>query len=43
VDYYGAMTPLKTMANASTPDAQTISIQPFDKRRDQLPACCVRA
>ena len=32
------MTPLKTMANASTPDAQTISIQPFDKRRDPLPA-----
>ncbi len=25
------MTPLKAMANASTPDAQTISIQPFDK------------
>lgn len=33
MDYYGAMTPLKSMANASTPDAQTISIQPFDKRR----------
>jgi ribosome recycling factor len=31
VEYYGAMTPLKAMANASTPDAQTISIQPFDK------------
>jgi ribosome recycling factor len=25
------MTPLKSMANASTPDAQTIAIQPFDK------------
>lgn len=31
VDYYGVMTPLKKMANASTPDAQTITIQPFDK------------
>ena len=31
VDYYGTMTPLKKVANASTPDAQTITIQPFDK------------
>ena len=31
VDYYGAPTPLKTIANASVPDAQTITIQPFDK------------
>ena len=31
VDYYGVATPLKTIANASTPDAQTIVIQPFDK------------
>ena len=31
VEYYGAMTPLKTIANATTPDAQTILIQPFDK------------
>lgn len=31
VDYYGAMTPLAQAANVSTPDAQTISIQPFDK------------
>jgi ribosome recycling factor len=31
VDYYGAPTPLKSMANASTPDAQSIVIQPFDK------------
>lgn len=31
VDYYGAPTPLKTIANASTPDSQTIAIQPFDK------------
>ena len=31
VEYYGALTPLKTIANATTPDAQTIVIQPFDK------------
>ena len=31
VDYYGVSTPLSQTANISTPDAQTISIQPFDK------------
>jgi ribosome recycling factor len=31
VDYYGVLTPLAQAANVSTPDAQTISIQPFDK------------
>ena len=31
VDYYGAITPLSQMSNINTPDAQTISIQPFDK------------
>ena len=31
VDYYGAVTPLSQMSNVSTPDPQTISIQPFDK------------
>ena len=31
VEYYGAMTPLKSIANATTPDAQTTLIQPFDK------------
>ncbi|QEY31374.1 ribosome recycling factor [Synechococcus sp. RSCCF101] len=30
VEYYGAETPLKSLATLSTPDAQTISIQPFD-------------
>ncbi len=30
VDYYGAETPLKSLATLSTPDSQTISIQPFD-------------
>jgi len=31
VDYYGSPTPLKSLANISTPDASTISIQPYDK------------
>ena len=31
VDYYGVQTPLSQAANVSTTDAQTISIQPFDK------------
>lgn len=30
VEYYGADTPLKSLASLSTPDAQTILIQPFD-------------
>jgi ribosome recycling factor len=30
VDYYGAPTPLKSLANISTPDASTLMIQPFD-------------
>jgi ribosome recycling factor len=31
VEYYGSETPLKSLANISTPDASTIAIQPFDK------------
>lgn len=31
VDYYGVNTPLSQTANITTPDAQTISVQPFDK------------
>nr|WP_199302922.1 ribosome recycling factor [Oscillatoria sp. FACHB-1406] len=31
VDYYGSETPLKSLANISTPDASTIAIQPYDK------------
>jgi len=31
VDYYGTMTPLKQVANISTPDAHTISVQPWEK------------
>jgi ribosome recycling factor len=30
VEYYGSDTPLKALANLSTPDSQTIQIQPFD-------------
>jgi ribosome recycling factor len=31
VDYYGTPTPLRQMANISTPDGQTLMIQPYDK------------
>lgn len=31
VEYYGSDTPLKSLANISTPDATTITIQPYDK------------
>ena len=31
VEYYGAETPLKSLANITTPDSSTIMIQPFDK------------
>lgn len=31
VDYYGAPTPLNQVANVSTPDARTISVQPWEK------------
>ena len=30
VEYYGAETPLKSLATLSTPDSSTIQIQPFD-------------
>ena len=30
VEYYGAETPLRSLATISAPDAQTIQIQPFD-------------
>ena len=32
VDYYGAKTPLKQLANLATPDPRTISITVYDKR-----------
>ncbi|MDT0675149.1 ribosome recycling factor [Autumnicola musiva] len=31
VEYYGSQTPLNQVANVSTPDARTITIQPFEK------------
>lgn len=31
VDYYGSQTPLNQVANINTPDAMTISIQPWEK------------
>ena len=31
IDYYGVSTPLSQASNITTPDSQTISIQPFDK------------
>lgn len=31
VEYYGVETPLKSLATISTPDASTITIQPFDR------------
>ncbi|MBW4621419.1 MAG: ribosome recycling factor [Cyanosarcina radialis HA8281-LM2] len=31
VEYYGTPTPLKSLANINTPDASTITIQPYDK------------
>lgn len=31
VDYYGSMTPLSQVANINTPDARTLTIQPYEK------------
>ncbi|MDG2991948.1 ribosome recycling factor [Candidatus Synechococcus calcipolaris G9] len=31
VEYYGTETPLRSLANISTPDASTITIQPYDR------------
>ena len=31
VDYYGSYTPLKNIANVSTPDARTITVQAWEK------------
>ena len=35
LDYYGSLTPLSQIANINTPDAQTISIQPWEKDKLQ--------
>lgn len=32
VDYYGSATPLSQVSNVSTPDAKTITIQPWEKQ-----------
>ena len=32
VDYYGSQTPLSLVANVSTPDSRTITIQPWEKK-----------
>ena len=32
VDYYGSQTPLSQVANVNTPDARTITIQPWEKQ-----------
>lgn len=31
VEYYGSMTPLKQIANVSTPDPRTLTVQPWEK------------
>lgn len=31
VEYYGTMTPLQQVANVNTPDARTLTIQPFER------------
>ena len=31
IEYYGSMTPLKNLANVTTPDSKTLMIQPFEK------------
>lgn len=31
VDYYGSSTPIKSIASVATPDARTLTIQPFDR------------
>lgn len=31
VEYYGAKTPLSQVANVNTPDARTLSVQPWEK------------
>jgi ribosome recycling factor len=32
VDYYGSMTPISQVANINTPDARTLSVQPWEKK-----------
>ena len=37
VNYYDALTPLSQIANVSTPDPRTISVQPWEK------TCCKKS
>jgi ribosome recycling factor len=32
VDYYGTATPLSQVANVNTPDARTVTVQPWEKK-----------
>ena len=36
IDYYGSPTPLNQASNINTPDAKTISVQPWDKSMQEL-------
>ncbi len=36
VDYYGTLTPLNQVSNINTPDAKTISVQPWEKNMISL-------
>jgi ribosome recycling factor len=36
VEYYGTPTPMKSLANISTPDSTTITIQPYDRNTMNL-------
>ncbi|GGD46646.1 ribosome recycling factor [Muriicola marianensis] len=36
VEYYGSMTPLSQVSNINTPDARTISVQPWEKSMLQV-------
>lgn len=36
VEYYGSLTPIKSLATISTPDATTITIQPYDRNSMSL-------
>jgi ribosome recycling factor len=36
VDYYGSPTPMKSLANISTPDSTSITIQPYDRNTMNL-------
>ena len=41
VDYYGSQTPLSQVANINTPDARTLSVQPWEKSMLQEIEKCI--